>query len=52
MGSAPRGGLRIRGRVLGLVGREEAVRRHNREVLGHLRRRLAVGEPATLLGSP
>jgi hypothetical protein len=35
-----------------LGGREEAVRRHNREVLGHLRRRLAVGEPATLLGSP
>ena len=32
-------------------GRAEAVRRHNREVLGHLRwpRR---GEPVTLLGSP
>ena len=33
-------------------GREEAVRRHNREVLGHLRRFLLVGEPVTLLGSP
>ena len=33
-------------------GREEAVRRHNREVVGHLRRRLVVGEPVTLLGSP
>ena len=35
-----------------MVGREEAVRRHNREVLGHLRRCLVVGEPVTLLGSP
>ena len=33
-------------------GREAAVRRHNREVLGHLRRCLVVGEPVTLLGSP
>ncbi len=33
-------------------GREGAIRRHNREVLGHLRRRLPYGEPATLLGSP
>ena len=33
-------------------GREEAVRRHNREVVGHLRRFLVVGEPVTLLGSP
>ena len=43
---------RTGGRVLGLGGREEAVRRHNREVVGHLRRRLVVGEPVTLLGSP
>jgi len=35
-----------------LEGREEAVRRHNREVLGHLRRGLVVGEPVTLMGSP
>jgi len=35
-----------------LGGREEAVRRHNREVLGHLRRYLVVGETVTLLGSP
>jgi hypothetical protein len=35
-----------------LGGREEAVRRHNREVVGHLRRFLLVGEPVTLLGSP
>jgi hypothetical protein len=35
-----------------LGGREEAVRRHNREVVGHLSRRLVVGEPVTLLGSP
>ena len=33
-------------------GREEAVRRHNWEVLGHLRRRLVVGEPVALMGSP
>ncbi len=33
-------------------GRGEAARRHNREVLGHLRRRLPYGKPATLLGSP
>ena len=33
-------------------GREEAVRRHNREVLGHLRQRLVVGEPVALMGSP
>ena len=33
-------------------GREEAVRRHNREVVDHLRQRLTLGEPVTLLGSP
>ena len=33
-------------------GHAEAIRRHNREVLDHLRRRLVVGEPVTLLGSP
>jgi hypothetical protein len=35
-----------------LGGRAEAIRRHDREVLDHLRRRLVVGEPVTLLGSP
>ena len=33
-------------------GRAEAIRWHNREVLDHLRRRLVVGEPVSLLGSP
>ncbi len=33
-------------------GRAEAIWQHNREVLDHLRRRLVVGEPVTLLGSP
>jgi hypothetical protein len=35
-----------------LGGREEAVRRHNLEVVGYLSRHLVVGEPVTLLGSP
>ena len=35
-----------------MEGREETARRHNREVLGRLRRRLVLGEPETLLGSP
>jgi len=41
MGPVPRCGLKDTGEVLSLGGREEAVRRHNREVLGHLRRHLA-----------
>ncbi|CAA9426717.1 MAG: hypothetical protein AVDCRST_MAG03-2945 [uncultured Rubrobacteraceae bacterium] len=35
-----------------MEGREGAGRRHNREVLDHLRHRLTLGEPVTLLGSP